>query len=92
MLNAFSTAAMVRLGRVHDNLMIDVVATNEKLRRRALRLVQRVAGVNGDEATELLAAASGSAKLAVVMACRNVGAEDGRALLAASAGSLRPLL
>ena len=44
-LNALSTATMVRLGRVYDNLMVDLVATNEKLRRRALRLVQSVAAV-----------------------------------------------
>ena len=43
-LNTLSTAVMVRLGRVHDNLMIDVVATNEKLRGRAERLVRELTG------------------------------------------------
>ncbi|HVA34388.1 MAG TPA: N-acetylmuramic acid 6-phosphate etherase, partial [Candidatus Baltobacteraceae bacterium] len=53
-LNALSTAVMVRLGRVHDNLMVDVVASNRKLRRRALRLVETLAGVGERDAGTLL--------------------------------------
>jgi N-acetylmuramic acid 6-phosphate etherase len=91
-LNAISTATMVRLGRVYDNLMVDVVATNAKLQARALRLVSGLADVAPERAAELLAAAGGSVKLAVVMERRGVELPAARELLAASGGFLRPLL
>ena len=53
-LNMFSTIAMVRLGRVKDNVMINVQATNDKLRARAVRLVVALAGVSADEAQRAL--------------------------------------
>jgi N-acetylmuramic acid 6-phosphate (MurNAc-6-P) etherase len=53
-LNMLSTIAMVRLGRVRDNLMINVQATNEKLRARAVRLVQALAPGNAAEAQTAL--------------------------------------
>ncbi|HEY5427416.1 MAG TPA: N-acetylmuramic acid 6-phosphate etherase [Candidatus Tumulicola sp.] len=91
-LNAISTAIMVRLGKVHGNLMVDVVAGNRKLRDRALRLVRTIAGVDEPRARDLLAQAGGSVKLAVVMERRGVGADAARALLAQARGSLRALL
>jgi N-acetylmuramic acid 6-phosphate etherase len=91
-LNAISTAAMVRLGKVHDNLMIDLVATNEKLRRRALRLVTALAGCDLARAAELLAAADGRVKVAVAMARLGVDAAQARACLEAAGGSLREAL
>ena len=91
-LNAISTAAMVRLGKVHDNLMIDLVATNEKLRRRALRLVTALAGCDLARAAELLAAADGRVKVAVAMARLGVDAAQARARLEAAGGSLREAL
>jgi N-acetylmuramic acid 6-phosphate etherase len=91
-LNAISTAVMVRLGKVHDNLMVDVVASNAKLRRRALRLVRDIAGVGDERAQELLAAAAGSVKVAIVMERRALGASHARALLDENGGSLRALL
>ena len=91
-LNAISTTAMVRMGRVHDNLMVDVVATNAKLHARAARLVAVLGGVEPRRARELLAAAGGSVKLAVVMQRRGVDADEARGLLAESGGFLRPVL
>ncbi len=91
-LNALSTATMVRLGRVYDNLMVDLVATNEKLRRRAQRLVQTVAGVEADRARELLAASDGNVKVAIVMARRAVDARQARELLERASGFLRGAL
>ena len=90
-LNVLSTAVMVRLGKVHGNAMTDVVATNAKLRARALRLVESLAGVDGVRACELLERADGRVKVAVVMARRNVDAGAARALLESSDGSLRSL-
>jgi N-acetylmuramic acid 6-phosphate etherase len=91
-LNTLSTAAMVRMGRVYDNLMVDVVATNAKLRVRALRLVRAIAGVDEARARTLLDAADGRVKVAVVMERRGISASDARALLAKNGGFLRPLL
>lgn len=91
-LNALSTAVMVRLGKVYDNLMIDVVATNVKLRARALRLVGLLAGVDEAASAGLLEAAGGSVKVAVVMARRKVDAATARALLERERGFLRKLI
>ena len=91
-LNALSTAVMVRLGKVYDNLMVDVVANNRKLRARALGLVEVLARVDAARARELLEAAGGSVKVAVIMERRRVDAPAAKALLERHRGSLRELL
>jgi N-acetylmuramic acid 6-phosphate etherase len=91
-LNTISTAVMVILGKVFDNLMVDVVASNRKLRDRALRLVRTIANVSEDRARELLARAGGRVKVAVVMERRGVDAARAERLLDEQRGSLRPLL
>ncbi len=91
-LSALSTAVMVRLGRVHDNLMVDVVATNDKLRVRAERLVRTLTGVDQVRARELLALAGGNVKVAVVVERQSVDAAEARARLELSGGFLRPHL
>ena len=80
-LNALSTAVMVRLGKVHGNLMVDVVASNRKLRARALRLVRTLTGADEAHARELLEGANGSVKVAVVMQRHGVDAESARRML-----------
>lgn len=91
-LNALSTATMIRLGKVYDNLMVDVVATNEKLHARALRLVKRLADVDDARARVLLEAAEGSVKVAIVMERREVDAQTARALLERERGFLRSVI
>ena len=91
-LNTLSTAIMVRLGKVHGNLMIDVVASNRKLRERALRLVQTLGGVDRARAQQLLDAAGGRVKPAVVMAVRDLDLPGAQAMLDAHAGILREVL
>jgi N-acetylmuramic acid 6-phosphate etherase len=91
-LNAISTAVMVTLGKVYDNLMVDVVASNRKLRDRALRLVCAIANVSQERARELLAGAGGRVKVAAVMERRGVDAARAERLLDEQHGSLRPLL
>ena len=91
-LNTISTAVMVRLGKVYGNLMVDVVAANEKLRARAMRLVQRLAGVHETRAAELLRLAHGSVKIAVVMQRCDVDPLQAESLLIARNGRLRCLL
>jgi N-acetylmuramic acid 6-phosphate etherase len=89
LLNTISTATMVRLGKVHDNLMVDVVATNKKLRNRALRLVMRISQASEEQARSLLEAANGSVKVAVVMAATGSDARRARQILQSNEGSLR---
>jgi len=91
-LNALSTATMVQLGRVYGNLMVDVVATNEKLRRRAQRLVQTIAAVDPERARNLLIESGGDVKLAVVMARHGLDAREAGAVLERAGGFLRSAL
>jgi N-acetylmuramic acid 6-phosphate etherase len=91
-LNAISTGVMIRLGRVYSNLMIDMPATNEKLRSRAVRMVELAAGVTRPAAVQALRDAGGSVRLATVMARKKVSAEEARKLLEAHRGSLREVL
>lgn len=65
-LNALTTAAMARLGRVHDDLMIDVVAANAKLRQRQAAIVADIAGCSPDVAANALAVCANEARAAVV--------------------------
>ncbi|HEX9986779.1 MAG TPA: N-acetylmuramic acid 6-phosphate etherase [Thermoanaerobaculia bacterium] len=80
-LNTLSTAVMVRLGRVYSNLMIDMPATNEKLRHRAVKMVELAAGVTRPMAVQAIRDADGNVRLATVMAKRRVDAAEARRLL-----------
>ncbi|HYM61231.1 MAG TPA: N-acetylmuramic acid 6-phosphate etherase [Thermoanaerobaculia bacterium] len=91
-LNAISTGVMIRLGHVYSNLMIDMPATNEKLRGRAIRMVELATGVQRLHALQALQAADGNVRLAAVIAKRGVSAEEARQLLDARAGNLREVL
>jgi N-acetylmuramic acid 6-phosphate etherase len=65
-MDALTTAAMVRLGRVHGDLMIDVVAANAKLRARSAGIVAEIAGCSAEDATRALADCAGNARAAVL--------------------------
>ena len=80
-LNTISTGVMIRLGRVYSNLMIDMPATNEKLRNRAVRMVEFAAGVPRPMAVQAMREADGNVKLATVMARKKIGADEARKLL-----------
>jgi N-acetylmuramic acid 6-phosphate etherase len=80
-LNQISTGVMIRLGRVLSNLMIDMPATNEKLRNRAVRMVELAAGVTRPMAVQAIRDADGNVKLATVIAKKKVSAEEGRRML-----------
>ena len=71
-LNQISTGVMIRLGHVYSNLMIDMPATNEKLRNRAVRMVELAAGVTRPMAVQAMREADGNVKLATVMAKKKV--------------------
>ncbi len=92
LLNTISTAVMVRLGKTYDNLMIDVVATNAKLRDRARRLFLQVVGGDEASADALLEATEGRVKPAVLMGRLGISAQEAYDLLARHDGSLRASL
>ena len=81
-LNQLSTGVMIRLGRVYSNLMIDMPATNEKLRNRAVRMVELAAGVTRPMAVQAMRDAEGNVKVATVVAKKKVTPEEARGLLA----------
>jgi N-acetylmuramic acid 6-phosphate etherase len=87
-LNTLSTLAMVRLGKTYGTLMVDVAATNEKLRARVRRIVRTATGASPDEVEEALAAADGSAKIAIVSLRAGIGADEARRRLAAADQSI----
>ena len=91
-LNTITTLAMVRLGKVYENLMVDLRATNQKLWDRGARIIATLTGLNRDEAMDLLRRAEGHVKLAIVMHRRGVGAEDARRVLDAAGRRLRAAL
>lgn len=90
--NMLSTLAAVKLGHVHDGHMVNLLADNEKLRARAARMVAEITGVEAEEASRLLARASGSVKVAVLLSAGARDAETARAALARSGEALRPAL
>jgi N-acetylmuramic acid 6-phosphate etherase len=91
-LNAFSSTLMIRLGKVYRNLMVDVQATNAKLRRRACRLVQLAAEVDEVEAQAALAASRGEVKVAIALLRLGVSANEAQQRLRAAEGRLRQVL
>jgi N-acetylmuramic acid 6-phosphate etherase len=91
-LNTLSTAVMIRAGKTHGNLMVDVRANNDKLWARARRIVATVAEVDLDRADAALTAADGHAKTAIAALARDVEPEEARRLLDAAAGRLRTVL
>ncbi|HEY0206841.1 MAG TPA: N-acetylmuramic acid 6-phosphate etherase [Acetobacteraceae bacterium] len=91
-LNALSTAAMIALGRTYGPWMVDVRATNAKLRRRALRMVCTITGAGEDAAAAALAAAEGEVKPAIVALLAHVDAAEAARRLARSGGRVREAL
>ncbi|HET7434707.1 MAG TPA: N-acetylmuramic acid 6-phosphate etherase [Thermoanaerobaculia bacterium] len=81
-LNTISTGVMIRLGRVYSNLMIDMPATNEKLRGRAVRMVELAAGVLRPMAVQAIRDADGNVKVATVIAKKKISAAEAQRLLA----------
>jgi N-acetylmuramic acid 6-phosphate etherase len=83
-LNTVTTLAMVRLGKVHGNLMVDVnTRGNTKLWQRGIGLVARIAQVDREEAERLLESAGGAVKTAVVMRARSLSRLEAEDRLAA---------
>lgn len=91
-LNMLSTGAMVRLGKCYQNLMVDLQASNQKLRKRAIRIVGIAAGLGLAAAEDTLRACDGEVKTAIVAARRGVAPAVARQLLAQTGGRVRQAL
>jgi N-acetylmuramic acid 6-phosphate etherase len=91
-LNMISTGAMMEIGKTYGNLMVDVQATNAKLRARASRIVTQVTGADRAEAEKALMDCGGSAKVAIVHLATGRDPENSRRLLAQAGGHLRRAL
>jgi len=91
-LNMISTIAMVRTGKTFGNLMVDLKATNDKLRDRARRIVVQATGSDHESADHALAGANGEVKVAILMLLTGVGAEEARGRLIAHDGRVREAL
>ncbi len=91
-LNMLSTGAMILLGKTFGNLMVDLQATNAKLRRRAVAIVQAATDLNEEDAASLLRAAGDDTKAAIVAARAGISPEAARAQLIARGGSVRAAL
>ena len=88
-LNILTTATMVQLGKTYGNWMVDLRATNVKLKARSVRIVAAIAGLNEQQAVEQLNRCNGEVKTAIVAAKRSIAASEARTLLERSEGKLR---
>lgn len=91
-LNSITTGAMVRMGKVHGNLMVDLQVTCQKLQDRGERILQTTTHLGRDDARELLARAGGSVKVAIVMAHLDLDAASARARIDKAEGRLAAVL
>ena len=88
-LNTITTGAMIRLGKTYGNLMVDLRATNNKLKDRSERIMIEVCGVTREEARRLLEAAGKSVKTAIVMQKLNLSKAEAEEALARAGGVIR---
>ncbi len=91
-LNMLSTGSMIKIGKTYENFMIDLKATNEKLKDRAIRIVSQLAGVNVAVAFEKLQKCDWKIKTAIVSIVKNVNIEEANLELRKHHGILRRVL
>ena len=91
-LNMLTTASMVLIGKCYQNLMVDVQASNEKLRARAVRIVMQATECDKERAEEALQQADNHAKLAIMMILSGLDKQSAVNLLAENQGKLRQAL
>ncbi|MGQ9604277.1 MAG: N-acetylmuramic acid 6-phosphate etherase [bacterium] len=88
-LNMISTVSMVRLGKVYKNLMVDLMATSEKLLHRSIRIIMLATNCDYHEAVDVLKKAGGSVKVAIVMKVKGVSRSQAQRLLRKANGFVR---
>ena len=85
-LNMITTTAMIKIGKVYDNLMVDVKPTNEKLVDRATKIISEISGCDYEKSNELLKDANNNVKLAIIMATKDVDYEKASEILEKNKG------
>jgi len=88
-LNMLTTASMIRLGKVYENMMIDLQMTNKKLRERSKKIIMTITGISYDAASDFLEKAGGHVKTAIVMIKANVDAKEAKRRLINAEGFVR---
>ncbi|WP_417392803.1 N-acetylmuramic acid 6-phosphate etherase [Gimesia sp.] len=91
-LNMLTTGAMVRVGKTYGNLMVDLRATNQKLKDRSVRILMAFTDLSREEAAAVLGRCHGRLKTAIVHVKRNVSPEVAEELLSRAEGHLRRVL
>ena len=91
-LNMLSTAVMIKLGKVYNNLMVDLRASNRKLRDRSVRIIVSATGAGPEEAAAYLERAGGQVKTAIMMYLTGLDRTEAEARLAAGEGRLKQAL
>jgi len=91
-LNMLSTAVMARLGHVYENLMIDMLLTNEKLAERAVRILMEASSTSVSAAEQALRTGGHDLRVGLVMLKRRVGAGEAKRLISRAGGDLRKAL
>ena len=91
-LNMLTTTSMILLGKCYQNLMVDVQASNEKLRARAIKIVMEATECSKEIAENTLKIADNNAKLAIMMILGNLNKETATKILAQHNGQLRQAL
>lgn len=85
-LNMLTTASMVKLGKVYENMMVDLQLTNNKLMDRAKRIIMMATGADYATAADVLEKSSGHVKTAIVMVARNISSDEARQCLVEAGG------
>jgi N-acetylmuramic acid 6-phosphate etherase len=91
-LNMITTTAMIRIGKVYNNLMVDLLPLNAKLVDRAKRLIREVTGCDEETSETLYARSNGNVRVAILIQMLGIDAEEAAALLEKSEGSLNRAL
>ena len=91
-LNMLTTASMIKIGKTYENLMIDLKATNEKLKDRAIRIVANIADVSYSKALESLLDTNWEIKTSIVSLVKSIDKQDARLELKCACGVLRKVL
>ena len=91
-LNMISTATMVRLGKIYGNLMVDLMAVNEKLVDRGIRIIQDLTDLNYNDSNAMLLSAEMSVKTALVMINKKCDLDEARKILERNNGILRDII
>ena len=88
-LNMITTTAMIKIGKVYDNLMVDLKPTNEKLVDRATKIISEISGNDYDLSKKILSQADNNVKSAIIMATKNVDYEESIKILENNKGFIR---